>query len=92
MRVSDCSITIQSRRERDERGNGSKTYSVRRVSEHLERFNSIRLERAVEHKEARKLEVALDLGSVKVINLHGVMKEWKRGRAKAEGRNQTWFS
>lgn len=42
---------------------------MRRVVEHLENFDSIRLERTVEDKETSKIELALHIISVNLVNL-----------------------
>jgi len=45
------------------------TYPVGRIGKHLERLDSIRLQRAVEDQEPSKLEITFDLISRSVVNL-----------------------
>lgn len=42
---------------------------MRRVVEHLENFDSIRFERTVEDEETSKIELALHIISVNLVNL-----------------------
>lgn len=45
---------------------------MRRVVEHLEDFDSIRLERTVEDEETSKIELALHIISVNLVNLRKI--------------------
>ena len=45
------------------------TYSMGRISQHLQGLDSIRFEWTVEDQESRKIEITLDLVSSSVVDL-----------------------